>query len=185
MEQILSYKTLVFNIVTTMRYAFLPAMYKSLHAALIKMCMAVQNMAYLSHCRCHCWNTPPKASLCSYPLFGLHKCSASIDEYQWVPFSPHGKIQFHTFSSYALPYQTSLCQTALLLLSVTEQQNVIEYWQEGSMSTAIPPTSASAFLSHHHKIGGITFGTGLVVQMPLRERLSLQNSLRNVYSETI
>ena len=29
------------------------------------------------------------------PLFGLHKCSASIDECQWVPFFQHGGIYHH------------------------------------------------------------------------------------------
>ena len=37
-EQILSYKTLFFSIVTTISYAFLPAMNKILHAALVKIC---------------------------------------------------------------------------------------------------------------------------------------------------
>ena len=35
---------------------------------------------------CHCWNTPPTTSLCSHPLFGLHKSSASVNKCQWVPF---------------------------------------------------------------------------------------------------
>jgi hypothetical protein len=37
-EQILSYKTLFFDIVTTTGYALSPAMNKSLHAALVKIC---------------------------------------------------------------------------------------------------------------------------------------------------
>jgi len=37
-EQILSYKTLFFNTVTTVNYATLPAMNKSLHAMLVKIC---------------------------------------------------------------------------------------------------------------------------------------------------
>jgi len=37
-EHILSYETLFFNIVTTISYAFLPAMNKSLHAMLVKIC---------------------------------------------------------------------------------------------------------------------------------------------------
>jgi hypothetical protein len=37
-EQILSYKTLFFDVVTTIGYALLPAMNQSLHAALVKMC---------------------------------------------------------------------------------------------------------------------------------------------------
>jgi len=35
-EQIISYKTLFLNIVTIISYAFLPALNKSLHAALVK-----------------------------------------------------------------------------------------------------------------------------------------------------
>ena len=37
-EQILTYRTLFFNIVTTMSYAFLPVMNKSMHAMLVKTC---------------------------------------------------------------------------------------------------------------------------------------------------
>ena len=37
-EQILSYKTLFFDIVNTIGYALSPAMNKSLHAALVKIC---------------------------------------------------------------------------------------------------------------------------------------------------
>jgi len=38
MEQILSHKTHLFNVVTTTSYAVSPAMKKSLHAALITIC---------------------------------------------------------------------------------------------------------------------------------------------------
>jgi len=37
-EQILSYKTLFFDIVTAIGYAISPAMNKNLHAALLKIC---------------------------------------------------------------------------------------------------------------------------------------------------
>jgi len=50
-----------------------------------------------------------------------------------------------------------LCQTAPLLPSVTWQQNVMEYWWEGSTSTAIQPTSTSDVVCQNNKIGGITF----------------------------
>ena len=40
MERILSYKTLFFNVVTTISYAFLPAMNKSLHTMLIEVCIS-------------------------------------------------------------------------------------------------------------------------------------------------
>ena len=38
-----SYKTLFFNIVTTINYAFLPVMNKSLNAMLVKKCTAIQH----------------------------------------------------------------------------------------------------------------------------------------------
>ena len=69
---------------------------------------------------------------------------------------PHGGIQLHTFSPNTLP-----CQTALFLPSVTWHQNVMEYWREGSTSTAIAPTLASDVVGQHNKIGGITFGAAL------------------------
>jgi len=98
------------------------------------------------------WNTPAATSLCSHPLFGLQKCSASIDECQWVPFFPQWGIQWHTFASYTLPYQMPLCQTAPLLPSVTQQRHVMEYWWEGSTSVAVLPTSASNIMGQQINI---------------------------------
>jgi len=39
----------------------------------------------------------------------------------------------------------------------------MEYWWEGSTSTAIAPTSASVAVSQHNEIGGITFGAAFIV----------------------
>jgi hypothetical protein len=39
----------------------------------------------------------------------------------------------------------------------------MEYWREGSTSTAISTTFASDVVGQHNKIGGITFGAALVV----------------------
>ena len=94
-------------------------------------------------CCCHCCDALPTTSLCSHPLFGLHKCSASTDECQRVSFFLHRRIQLHTFASSAFQYQMSFCQTAPLLPSVTRQQHGMEYWWEGSASAAITPTSDS------------------------------------------
>ena len=96
-------------------------------------------------------------SLCSQPLFGLSQCSASINKCQWVPFSPHGGVQWHTFASYTLP-----CQTVTLLPSVTLQENIMEYWQEGSSSTTTPPTSTPDITDQHNEIGGVTFEAALI-----------------------
>ena len=56
----------------------------------------------------------------------------------------------------------TLCQTAPLLPSVIQQQNVTQYWWEDSTPTSIPPLSATDIVVLHHKIGGITFRTALV-----------------------
>ena len=80
-QQILSNRTLF---VATISYAFSPVMSKSLHALLEKSAPAEVN-----YCCHHCWNATPTASLSSYPLFGLHKHSASICECWWVQFFPY------------------------------------------------------------------------------------------------
>ena len=81
--------------------------------------MVIWNVACLSCCCCHCWNTPPTALLCSHPLFCLHKCSASVNECHWVPFFLHRGIQCHPFTSSTLPCQMLLCQSAPLLPCVS------------------------------------------------------------------
>ena len=120
----------IFNIATTVSYAFSPM--------IIRVCMlCLQKAAPVkvtnSQC-CYCWNAPPTTSLLLHPLFGLHKCSASINECNGCNFFQHGEIQWHTLASYALPCQMLSCQPAPLLTSVTQQQNVMEYWWESSTS---------------------------------------------------
>jgi len=78
-------------------------------------------------------------------------------------FFSHGGIQLPSFASYMLLF----CQTAPLLPSVARQQNVREYWWEGSASTAIPTTSTSDIVGQHNNIGGVTFGATLVFLTPL------------------
>ena len=77
-------------------------------------------------------------------------------------FFPHRGIQCHTFASYALPCQTSFCQTASLLPFVTQQQNAMKHWWEDSISTAISSTSDSDIVSQNNKIEGITLGAALL-----------------------
>ena len=108
---------------------------------------------------CHCWNTPPTSPVHSHPTFGLHKCSASFSGCQQVPFFPHRGIQWHTFASHALPCWMPFCWTAPLLPFVSQQQNVLEYWWEGSASPTTPPTFPSNVVGWHNEIGGIIFGT--------------------------
>lgn len=48
--------------------------------------MAMWNVTSLPHLWHHCWNAQPTTSLCSLLLFGLHKCSTSINESQRMQF---------------------------------------------------------------------------------------------------
>ena len=89
----------------------------------------------------------------------VQKVSMNVNE---CHFFPHGRIQWHTFVSYALPCQTPFCQTAPLLPSVTWQQHVTQYLWEGPTSTAIAPTFLLDIVGTHNKIGSITFGATLV-----------------------
>ena len=76
-EQILSYKTLLFNIVTTVSCAFSPAMKKNLPAMLIKIGTSGGDPLSLTPLL----KAPLlKASLCSHPLLGVYKCLVSVDE---------------------------------------------------------------------------------------------------------
>ena len=66
----------------------------------------------------------------------------------------------------SLPVST-LCRmpfrhVAPLLPSVTWQQRVMEYWWEGSASTAVPVTPNSDIISQHNKTGGIAVGAALM-----------------------
>ena len=64
------------------------------------------------------------------------------------------------FCLYALPCKMPRCQTAPLLPSVTRQQRVMEYCQEGSTFTTILPTCEA--VGQHNEMEGITIGVALV-----------------------
>jgi len=84
-------QNIVFQRSTTITYAFSPVMNNSLHALLIEIFHRGGDTLLLSSllkCTSHPW-------LCSHPLFGLQKCSASISECQWITFFPHEGIQWH------------------------------------------------------------------------------------------
>jgi len=83
-KQIFSYKILFFNIVTNISYAFSPAMNKSLHAALIKICTSggdPLSLSTLLKCATHHLTVLT-------PLVVIQKHSVRTDKRQWVPFFP-------------------------------------------------------------------------------------------------
>lgn len=135
---------------------------KRLNAVLIKILMSIQNVTCLSCCCCHHWNVPSTTSLCLYPLFDLHKNSASISECWLVPFFLHGGIQFQTFASDTQPCQMLFYQIATLLPSVVWQQNWTKCYWECSTSTSIPPTPVFDVVGQCNNIKGITFTAELV-----------------------
>ena len=57
------------------------------------------------------------------------------------------------------------CQTVPLLTPVTQQQNVMEYWWEGSACTAILSTPTSDITGQHNIIGGIPFEAALMLSV--------------------
>ena len=117
-----------FNRVITTSCAFSPSKNKSPHCTLVKICTSGGGTLPLAHC----WNAPSTFSLCY-----IH-CLVSINDQQTsvningCNFFLHGGIQWHITDSYALPFWIPLCQTAPFLPSVAQQQNVTEYWWEGS-----------------------------------------------------
>ena len=139
-EQILSYKTVFFNIVTTISYVFSPVMNFRLHAMLIKTCISggdPQLLASLLNCTAH----PPAHCAHIHCLVSRNTQQASVnvngchffcmEEFSATPLLHTWAHVRHYFVRLPL-----FCH-----LSVTEQRHVMEYWWEGSTSTAIPPTS--------------------------------------------
>ena len=152
--QILIYKALFFNIIIPISSIFLSAINRILLAALIKTCTSGGD-----HCFCfHYWNASSTTSLCSHLLFALHQCSASMNV---------NGCHFSTWRNsvsalcFICTCEMLIYQTASLLPSVTQQQNEMEYWQEGSTSTSIPSTSTSDVVGQY-KTGGITSGQALI-----------------------
>ena len=140
-------------------------MNKSLHAKLLKLCMAFWNEACLSHhCR-HYWNAPPTTSLCSHPLFRLLKCFL-IWKHSAANFSSWSRSmrKWKVITSYTFPCQALFYYSAPLLPSVTQQQSITEYWWERSTATAVPPKSASDVMHQNHKTRGITNTTVFRIQ---------------------
>ena len=92
-----------------------------------------------------------------HSLVSVNDQQASVNINRHFFFFFPGRIQFHTLTSHALPYQTTFCQATSLSPSLAWLENVKDYWWEGATSTAIPLISASDVICQHNKIGDITF----------------------------
>ena len=140
-------------------------MNKFLHAMLVKFCMAIRGVACLSCCYHHTAETHNPWPLCAHnhclvhinvhwALMKVSRCHfLCLEEFSYMPVLNN-----------SLPHQTLFWQTAPLLPSVAWQQNVMEYWWEGSTSTTIPPRSISDVAGQHSKIIGIIFRAALILE---------------------
>ena len=115
-------------------------------------------MACLSwHCH-HCWNAPPTTSLCSHPLFGLHKGSASVNECQWVSFFSawRNSLIYLCFIHTSVSDTTlSDCPSAAVCSTATECNGILVR----RFSLYFHSTSD---IMGQHKIGSITFWSFLI-----------------------
>jgi len=82
-----------------------------------QLCVAIWNATCPSRHCCHCWNTPPTASLCSHPLFALHRHSASISECQFYFFFSWRNIM--TYLSFMSMSDTILSNSRVLSFNLS------------------------------------------------------------------
>jgi len=143
-------------------------MSKSLHAMLMKICIAKQNVACLLH---HCPHGGTTLPHCAHihclvftnvqqTLMNVSGCLFFCMRNSMTPFC---------FICTSVSDATvSDCPSADICCT---QQHVMEYWCEGSTSTAIPPTSASDVADQHQNIGGIAFRAAV--------RLTIKNEINS------
>ena len=164
-EQILSYKTLFFNIITPLANSWGWADQDNHHFVVWHLCLAFRNMAHLSYCYCHCWNTSPTTSLYSYPLFSLHKISASVNLCQSVHFFSAWRksATYHCFICTSMwDAIESDCSSAAICHIETKCNGILVWRFHIYCHSTVSPTSASDVVDQHNKMGGIIFTAALV-----------------------
>ena len=177
-------ENLHFNTVTTISYAFSPAVNKSLHAVLITISTSGGD-----HCHCHhCWNGPLTASLYSHPLFGLHKCWASIDKCEWMQFffSVWRNLMthlcfIHTSMSDAI---LSDCPSAVISHTVTQCKRTLA----GRFNLCCHTTNiclASDVMDHNNKMGALLLDQPLYYIVILENRPNLIKQIPYICSGPI
>ena len=124
---------------------------------------------WCTHNNLHQWRWPtvttaethPPLPHCAHILWLVNRnfffIQQALVNFSGCNFFPPGGIQWNIFASSALPCKTPFCQTVPLLPSVTQQQSVIEYWWEGSISTGMSPTSALEIMGQQNKTRDVIF----------------------------
>lgn len=132
--RVLSYKTLFFNVVATITYAFSPVMSKSLHAMLIKICttggepLSLFATAYMHHPPPHCAHIHYLVSI----NIQRQWISVGATVSTWRNSIPH--FCFNTLLCYL-----SDCRCAAICPTITKSNGVLV----GASGTAMPLKSAS------------------------------------------
>ena len=153
-----------FSTVTNISHAFSPAMNKSLHATLIKICTGASDLLFHS---CYDGILVRKMLLTQSNFhYARIYCLVSIfSKHQWMFMRAIFSAWRNSVTDlcFVLPCQIPFCQTTSLLPSITWQRNVMGYWQQDSASTAIALTCISDVVGQHNNIGGITFRAAIRV----------------------
>ena len=151
-----------------MSCAFLPVMTKHLHAMLGKICPKGGDPLFHSCCDSVIAREmlPMESNFhCAHTLCLLSK---NIPMHQWMSMGAilsSWRNSVPPLCSIFTPMSDAILSYCPLLPSVTQQQHAMEYWWEGSTSTAIPPTSASDTVDWHDEIGGIAFVAALIFEV--------------------
>ena len=126
--------------------------------------MAVQNVASLFVTTAETHHTPPHLAHMHWLVFtSVQQTSVNVTESHFF-----GMEEFSdTLLLHTHPMPESILSDCLLLCCHLPHSNKME-WDSGgilwdTISTAIPPTSASSVMGQHYKIGRITFGAALVL----------------------
>lgn len=129
-------------------------------------------------CHHHSWNALHTALLCSHPLVGLRKHSASIRECQWVLFFSC-VAEFSDAPSFRLHFQVMHFSDR-----PPQQQNTAENWWEGTASTATPPRCTSDVVGQQNNVGGVTFGEASHM-MALLCSLTIKTIKKEVFEKSL
>jgi len=122
-------------------------MSKSLHAALVKIGASrfrPLSLSPLLKGTTHCL-TVLTFTVLSPQIFSKHQWM-SVGTFFFCMEESNSTPKLHTYSK-----SDPICNTAPLLPSDIQQQNVMGYWEEGSTSTTIPRTSASQVVGKKKK----------------------------------
>ena len=160
-EQVLSYKTWVLNIVPAINYAVLPAMTNSPHTTLLRVCISRDDPLSLSPLLkrpTHCLTLLTSTTSLPKNVQQTLNVSGSLFFPIWANSIPPLWSIVTSVSGIIL----SDCHSAAICHTATKGNNIGE---EILLYFLIPPTLASDIMGRCNKIGGITFRATTTYQL--------------------